>query len=347
MARFVGMQKSEKDDWRTPVEEVLPWHERFHFTVDAAASDENHLFDRYCTERDDGLSLDWGIWGLDWNCSCLCHQSNALIAANQSRVPLTTFLQTLERVMAWILGVEIANAPEHGSHSSSVELIPSNAYECWKKRGGIVNPLRDVHGRDLTALPSQIIGLGSDLSDYLSSGTLNVGLSVVIGGNHAAPTAVVLNNSHKITSSPYEMLIALEQYLGTLFRPVEHATAKSITTTLSLGSLLNQFWSTSCNTCRQCIAQPVRGYINPPYSHGRAAKWVALAAKTSQENNALWVMLLPPSVGTRWFHEYIWDKDTSAWRKNVEGHFPDYRIHFLGLKDSPMQGNLWVVFHPW
>lgn len=51
---------SEKNDWETPQELFNELHAEFRFTLDAAASDQNHKLPRYYTEETDGLSKDWG-----------------------------------------------------------------------------------------------------------------------------------------------------------------------------------------------------------------------------------------------------------------------------------------------
>jgi len=51
---------SEKNNWETPQELFDALHAEFGFTLDAAASDENHKLPRYYTAETDGLSQDWG-----------------------------------------------------------------------------------------------------------------------------------------------------------------------------------------------------------------------------------------------------------------------------------------------
>lgn len=43
-------------EWETPQDFFDKLNEEFHFTLDAAASDENHKCDRYFTIRDNGLA---------------------------------------------------------------------------------------------------------------------------------------------------------------------------------------------------------------------------------------------------------------------------------------------------
>ena len=51
---------SDKNYWETPQELFNALHAEFKFTLDAAASDENHKLPRYYTADTDGLSQDWG-----------------------------------------------------------------------------------------------------------------------------------------------------------------------------------------------------------------------------------------------------------------------------------------------
>ena len=54
-----GMMTSNSDEWTTPIELFDSLHNRFIFDLDAAASDENHLCDRYYTKESDGLRRSW------------------------------------------------------------------------------------------------------------------------------------------------------------------------------------------------------------------------------------------------------------------------------------------------
>lgn len=56
VARYKG---ARWPDWRTPPELFAALHAEFGFTVDAAASDENHLLPRYWTQETDGLAQSW------------------------------------------------------------------------------------------------------------------------------------------------------------------------------------------------------------------------------------------------------------------------------------------------
>lgn len=52
-------QKSESDNWWTPLDLFEQLDDEFHFTVDAAASAKNALCDRYYNKRDNGLAQSW------------------------------------------------------------------------------------------------------------------------------------------------------------------------------------------------------------------------------------------------------------------------------------------------
>ena len=51
---------SDKNFWETPQRLFDELDAEFHFTLDAAASDENHKCARYFTKNDDGLRQNWG-----------------------------------------------------------------------------------------------------------------------------------------------------------------------------------------------------------------------------------------------------------------------------------------------
>ncbi len=94
------------------------------------------------------------------------------------------------------------------------------------------------------------------------------------------------------------------------------------------------------------LKQDWRGEVvwcNPPYSD--IGPWVAKAAISSCTT----VMLLPPGIDTKWFHDWIW---------NVKNHCPHWGVQVRFIKgrwkfhhpeqpgkQSPKQGNMIVVFH--
>jgi phage N-6-adenine-methyltransferase len=51
--------RSHVDDRATTPEDFAPWHERFRFTIDAAAAPHNAKLPRFWTIADDGLAQDW------------------------------------------------------------------------------------------------------------------------------------------------------------------------------------------------------------------------------------------------------------------------------------------------
>lgn len=55
-----GMMTSLTDEWETPQDLFDKYDEIYHFTLDAAASDQNHKCPKYYTKADDGLSKMWG-----------------------------------------------------------------------------------------------------------------------------------------------------------------------------------------------------------------------------------------------------------------------------------------------
>lgn len=54
------LSSSKSDEWSTPDEVYKALNKEFGFTLDAAASKENHKADRYFTKEHDGLMASWG-----------------------------------------------------------------------------------------------------------------------------------------------------------------------------------------------------------------------------------------------------------------------------------------------
>ena len=57
--------RDDVDDRWTPLHLWIPWNARWGFTLDAAASDQNHLCERYYTIEQDGLAQSWAgesVW---------------------------------------------------------------------------------------------------------------------------------------------------------------------------------------------------------------------------------------------------------------------------------------------
>lgn len=70
-------------------------------------------------------------------------------------------------------------------------------------------------------------------------------------------------------------------------------------------------------------------WCNPPYSN--PAPWCRRAAKLTYDGRCpLAVLLLPPSVDTRWFHRWV--------LPYAEIHFVKDRIAFLDWNNQPMKG---------
>lgn len=51
---------SKRMDWETPNELFLELNKEFSFTLDAASSHENAKCERHYTEKENGLSQNWG-----------------------------------------------------------------------------------------------------------------------------------------------------------------------------------------------------------------------------------------------------------------------------------------------
>ena len=79
-------------------------------------------------------------------------------------------------------------------------------------------------------------------------------------------------------------------------------------------------------------------WCNPPYGK-QINDWVKRALYSSVDGNTV-VMLLPARTDTRWFHEYIYN------RENVEIRFLKGRLRFGNAKNSAPFPSMVVVFRP-
>ena len=79
-------------------------------------------------------------------------------------------------------------------------------------------------------------------------------------------------------------------------------------------------------------------WINPPYGRGRDLEaWVHKAWQESQDRPTV-VMLLPASVDTHWWHDYVLD--------SAEIRFINGRLKFDDLPGPGWFANVIVIFRP-
>ena len=88
-----------------------------------------------------------------------------------------------------------------------------------------------------------------------------------------------------------------------------------------------------------------RGWLNPPYSRGLCAKFIAKAA-AERLQGFLTVMLLPARTDTKAFHAYIYDASTWQAREGVEIRFLPGRLKFGGSTNAAPFPSMVVVFRP-
>lgn len=89
------------------------------------------------------------------------------------------------------------------------------------------------------------------------------------------------------------------------------------------------------------LSQPWNGTVwcNPPYGR-QIGKWVFAASVASGVRNATVVMLLPARTDTRWFHDYIYQKE------RVEIRFIKGRLKFGESKNSAPFPSMICIFRP-
>ena len=88
-----------------------------------------------------------------------------------------------------------------------------------------------------------------------------------------------------------------------------------------------------------------RGWLNPPYSRGLCAKFIAKAA-AERLQGFLTVMLLPARTDTKAFHAYIYDASKWQAREGVEIRFLPGRLKFGGSTNAAPFPSMVVVFRP-
>lgn len=89
------------------------------------------------------------------------------------------------------------------------------------------------------------------------------------------------------------------------------------------------------------LSQPWDGvvYCNPPYGRD-IGKWILTASIASGARGATVVMLLPARTDTRWFHDYIYQKE------RVEIRFLRGRLKFGNSKNSAPFPSMLAIFRP-
>ena len=88
-----------------------------------------------------------------------------------------------------------------------------------------------------------------------------------------------------------------------------------------------------------------RGWLNPPYSRGLCAKFIAKAA-AERLQGFLTVMLLPARTDTKAFHAYIYDAKTWQSKPGVEIRLLPGRLRFSGSANAAPFPSMIVVFRP-
>ena len=89
------------------------------------------------------------------------------------------------------------------------------------------------------------------------------------------------------------------------------------------------------------LSQPWDGTVwcNPPYGR-EIGKWVLTASIASGTRGTTVVMLLPARTDTRWFHDYIYQKE------RVEIRFLRGRLKFGNSKNSAPFPSMLAIFRP-
>lgn len=82
-------------------------------------------------------------------------------------------------------------------------------------------------------------------------------------------------------------------------------------------------------------------WLNPPYSKCR--EFMGKAAQESAKGATV-VCLVPSRTDTRWWHEYVWNRELHCPLLNVEVRFIKGRLKFGGSKDCAPFPSAVIVF---
>lgn len=84
-------------------------------------------------------------------------------------------------------------------------------------------------------------------------------------------------------------------------------------------------------------------WLNPPYSKCRA--FMTKAAHEARDGCTV-VCLVPARTDTRWFHEWVWDREKHQPRPGVEVRFVKGRLKFGSSQNSAPFPSVVIVFRP-
>lgn len=88
---------------------------------------------------------------------------------------------------------------------------------------------------------------------------------------------------------------------------------------------------------------PATVWLNPPYS--RCREFIAKAAEQGLRGNTV-VCLVPSRTDTRWWHDYVWDREKHQTRPGVEVRFLKGRLRFVGAGNCAPFPSVIIIFRP-
>ena len=87
------------------------------------------------------------------------------------------------------------------------------------------------------------------------------------------------------------------------------------------------------------------GWLNPPYSRGLCARFIAKAAEERRQG-FMTVMLLPARTDTKAFHTHIYDASIWHPRQGIDIRLLPGRLKFSGSRHAAPFPSMVVVFEP-
>lgn len=88
---------------------------------------------------------------------------------------------------------------------------------------------------------------------------------------------------------------------------------------------------------------PCSVFMNPPYS--KCYDFMDKAYEEAAKGCTV-VCLVPSRTDTRWWHHFVWDAATNAYRQGVEVRFVKGRLKFGNSKNSAPFPSVVVIFRP-
>lgn len=343
------MFSSESDEHSTPQDLFNELNIEFNFTLDVCATPENAKCSNYFTREQDGLKRDW-------LCDCFANyvlNAKKLNLLNYSGIKRECEMESIPTAKT-VLDLE----PE--VICKDAEKIPLLDLKSLNLKNNITN--HNMEGSKSANNPTYItISDKSELENCPGYGLQNLGMNALNPG--AVDVPIVGENSPnllKTTLSQQTLRLAQERSRGISCQRVKDVISQKEMNPHLNGEILTLSKSQVAG-CGHDISNTAV-YCNPPYGRGESkckilcnkkrcktrgwhreaylpgvGDWVEKCYNTAQAGRTV-VMLLPARVDTKWFHKFIYN------RESVEIRFIEGRLKFGDAENTAPFPSMVVVF---